>query len=144
MVRDKADSILFNSHGKAKIIIMGDFNCTWNDDEIKILVKTEEENQQQNTRLINLTEDMAKNGKGSYRYQGIWEMFDQIIVSDYLLNCRFGLRADLESFKLYDADFLLKNDSKYPGKTPFSTFLGYKYQGGYSDHLPVILNLIVK
>ena len=38
-------------------------------------------------------------------------------------------------------DFLLKKDPKYPGMSPFSTYRGYRYQGGFSDHLPVLLDL---
>jgi predicted extracellular nuclease len=144
MVKNKADSINLRSKGKARIVVMGDFNCTWSDNEMKILVSEEVETPEQNIGLINLSENPAKKGKGSYRYQGIWEMFDQIIVSDYLINCKYGLCTDTESFNVYDPDFLLKNDSKYPGRTPFSTFLGYRYQGGYSDHLPVILRLRMK
>jgi hypothetical protein len=96
------------------------------------------------TRFINLSEKSAKKGIGSYRYQGIWEMLDQVIVSDYLKNCKNGLYTNEEYFNVFNARFLLKRDSKYPGLTPFSTFLGYRYQGGYSDHLPVLLELKVR
>ena len=144
MVKNKADSVNLRRKGEAKIIIMGDFNSAWTDDEMAIIVSKEGEEQLSNGSLVNLSENIAKKGKGSYRFQGIWEMFDQIIVSDFLINCKSGLFTDVEDFSVYDADFLLKNDSKYPGRTPFSTFLGYRYQGGYSDHLPVILKLRVK
>jgi hypothetical protein len=42
---------------------------------------------------------------------------------------------------IFRPGFLLKNDPKYPGVTPFSTYRGYRYQGGISDHLPVLLDL---
>lgn len=145
MVRNKVDSISFANNGRAKIIIMGDFNCTWADSEIGVLTEMKS-NQKNNidSRLINLSEKTAKRGLGSYRYQGIWEMIDQIIVSDYLLNGSNGLYTNEDNFKVFNAGFLLKDDPKYPGKTPFSTYYGYKYQGGYSDHLPVLLELMKK
>jgi predicted extracellular nuclease len=86
MVRDKADSIS-KSVSEAKIIIAGDFNCTPDDNEIKVLVS----HGNRDTQLINLSEKMALKGQGTYRYQGTWEMIDQVIVSDFLLNCGEGL-----------------------------------------------------
>ena len=37
-------------------------------------------------------------------------------------------------------DFLLVDDLKYLGKKPFRTYLGMKYTGGFSDHLPVYID----
>jgi hypothetical protein len=42
---------------------------------------------------------------------------------------------------VFEADYLLENDEKYLGKQPFRTYLGMKYQGGFSDHLPVFVDL---
>ena len=143
MVRTKSDSILARNGGKAKIIIMGDFNCEWDDDEIKILTGSSKDDFiESDSNLVNLSEQAARNGKGTYKYQGRWELIDQIIVSGYLNNCKTGFYTNTELFRVYSDAFLLKGDPRYPGKTPFSTFLGYSYQGGYSDHLPVIISLI--
>ena len=67
-------------------------------------------------------------------------MIDQVIVSKGLLDCEKGLYTDANSVQIFRPDFLLKKDPKYPGFSPFSTYNGYKYQGGFSDHLPVILD----
>ncbi|MCX6260826.1 MAG: hypothetical protein NTY95_08310 [Bacteroidia bacterium] len=75
---------------------------------------------------------------------GAWEMLDQVIVSDGLLKSTRGLFTDKKDFRIFNADFLLRNDSKYPGMTTFSTYRGYKYQGGFSDHLPVLLDLGIR
>ena len=91
--------------------------------------------------LINLSEKMAARGQGTYRYQGTWEMIDQVIVSGFLLNCRKGLVTSTEMLTIFRPDFLLKKDPKYPGYIPLSTYRGYQYQGGFSDHLPVLLDL---
>ncbi|MGM0498283.1 MAG: endonuclease, partial [Bacteroidota bacterium] len=37
--------------------------------------------------------------------------------------------------------FLLEKDEKYIGKKPYRTYVGFKYNGGFSDHLPIILDL---
>ena len=142
MVRMKSDSILAKARGKAKILIMGDFNCEWDDGEMQILTGSVIiGNSQSGSNLVNLSEQAAKDGKGTYKYQGKWELLDQIIVSGYLIECKTGLFSNAELFRIFSDDFLLKEDPRYPGKTPFSTFLGFSYQGGYSDHLPVIVSL---
>jgi hypothetical protein len=44
---------------------------------------------------------------------------------------------------IFDAPFLLEEDEKYYGKKPFRTYLGPRYNGGISDHLPVYLDLLI-
>ena len=72
---------------------------------------------------------------------GTWEMIDQVIVSESLIHRKKGLYTDKDLFRVFKPDFLLTKDPKYPGLTPLSTYRGYRYQGGFSDHLPVLLDL---
>jgi len=137
MVKEKADSIVRKSGGKAKIIIIGDFNSTPDDSEMKVLVAG---NDSENL-LLNLSEHLAADGKGTYRYMGSWEMIDQVLVSKYLINSTTGYYTDYQLLSVVNSEFLLMKDPKYPGFTPFSTYRGYRYQGGFSDHLPVIIRL---
>jgi hypothetical protein len=142
LVRYTADSISDLTGGKAKIIIGGDFNCTPDDREILNLTDTsEKEYNGPLYRYSNLSEATANKGLGTYRFQGSWEMIDQVIVSDWLINCKGGYSTNSFLFRIFDPSFLLKPDPSYPGLVPFSTYRGYKYQGGFSDHLPVILDL---
>jgi hypothetical protein len=140
MIRQKVDSIMKKSSMGAKIIVAGDFNSAPDDQEIKFLTTPYESG----FFLVNLSEGMAVNGLGSYRYMGIWEMVDQIIVTARLLTCDKGLYTDASMFSIFKPDFLLRKDPKYPGFTPLSTYRGYRYQGGFSDHLPVMLDLKVR
>jgi hypothetical protein len=94
--------------------------------------------------LINLSEKLDEKGLGTYRYMGTWEMIDQVIVSKGLLSDSNRIYTEPNQLKIFKPDFLLKNDPKYPGYSPFSTYHGYKYQGGFSDHLPVLLDLKVR
>jgi Endonuclease/Exonuclease/phosphatase family len=140
MVKIKVDSI-FNYNAKsARIILLGDFNCTPEDQIIRSLTYSSDSDRV----LINLSGSIKAKDSGTYRYMGRWEMIDQVIVSKGLLDCKKGLYTDANSVQILRADFLLKKDSKYPGFSPFSTYSGYKYQGGFSDHLPVILDLKVR
>jgi hypothetical protein len=139
MLREKADSIASVSNGNARIIFAGDFNAVPDDEIIHSLTDI----YKSGLSMVNLSDSLPE-GSGTYRYMGIWEMIDQLIVSEVLLNCKTGLVTDPGSARIFSPDFLLQSDPNYPGPSPYSTYHGYKYQGGYSDHLPVLLDLIAK
>lgn len=137
MIRDKVDSL-----GKIckdpKIIIAGDFNCTPVD---RVMLKLAET---MDCRLINLSKELSDKGSGTYRFRGAWELIDQVIVSEGLMFRKTGLSASDTSFRIFNPDFLLRDDPAYPGLKPFATYNGYRYQGGFSDHLPVLLDLQIR
>jgi len=141
MIRMKADSITLCGSTDPKFIIMGDFNCTPEDNVMQSLVNSSlSKTSDRSALLVNLTGLYSASGTGTYRYMGTWEMIDQIIVSKSLLNGRSGLYTRPDLFRIFNPGFLLKKDPVYPGLSPYSTYRGYRYQGGYSDHLPVILD----
>ena len=72
-------------------------------------------------------------GKGTHKYQGMWSCLDQIYVSDVL---KSRARATI-----FSPNWLLEEDTKYLDYQPKRTYLGYRYKGGYSDHLPVVLKI---
>ena len=140
MVREKADSIFIHNKDGAKIIIAGDFNCTPDGLEMKSFSESGEKG----IRYVNLSADGARKGIGTYRYMGVWEMIDQVLVSGKLLNCDTGVYIKSKTAEVFNADFLVSKDQNYPGYSPFSMYRGYRYQGGFSDHLPVLVNLHLK
>jgi hypothetical protein len=139
-IRNKVDSLIQSNNADDKIIIMGDFNCTPDSREIRALLASDEKD----NILMNISGNLAEEGNGTYRYRGNWEMIDQVIVSKGLLADSKGLYTDKESLTIFRPDFLLVRDQKYPGFTPFSTYRGYRYQGGFSDHLPILLTLKIR
>jgi hypothetical protein len=141
MIRNAVDSLCKVSKGKLKTIIFGDFNCSPDDPVILSLIGPAGKGE---CRLVNLADQRMKGIPGTYRYMGTWEMLDQIIVSDGLISGRKGLFTETKDFRIFKPDFLLRNDLKYPGMTTFSTYRGYRYQGGFSDHLPVLLDLGIR
>lgn len=132
MVRHKVDSLLLQPGG-SKIIIAGDFNSTPDDAEMRLLT---------GKNLVNLS-GKAVTGEGTYRYAGVWETIDQVIVSESLMNSKKGIFIEKNSIKVFRPGFLLIKDPVYPGFTPFSTYRGFRYQGGVSDHLPVLIDLFL-
>jgi len=90
--------------------------------------------------LINLMYPFA--GKqGSHRYKGIWSLLDQFMITGNLAGVAGRLRYVQGSVKIFRQGFLLKEDMKYFGSKPFRTYNGFRYEGGFSDHLPVYLDL---
>ncbi len=140
LVKDAVDSIDIAGSGRAKIIIIGDFNVSPADKVLEIITEEKDETR---INLTNLSGLLSK-GSGTYRYRGIWEMPDQVIVSDYLLSCSRGLYTDSDMLSIFNPEFLLFSDPAYPGLSPFSTWRGYRYLGGFSDHLPLLIDLKIK
>ena len=140
MVKELCDSIQGVNGGNCNLIICGDFNSSPGDNEIRTLTG----NGSYEQFLVDLSERPAERGEGTYRYRGIWEMIDHVIVSKSMLNRDSGLHTGYEHFRIFRPGFLLENDPVYPGSTPFATYHGYRYQGGYSDHLPVLIDIYSK
>jgi hypothetical protein len=72
--------------------------------------------------------------EGSHRYKGQWAYLDQLIISQ-------GLIDKVGEFGCFRAPFLLEEDNRYPGMQPFRTYLGMRYNEGFSDHLPIYIDL---
>ncbi len=142
ILRNEVDSI-FKNNQNAKIVIMGDFNDYPNNKSIKEVLKARENFASPiSSELYNLSTYIErKQNIGSHKHKADWGVLDQIIVSGALLNAKSGLKSAKENASIFSADFLLIDDETYTGKKNFRTYLGYKYIGGYSDHLPVILDL---
>ncbi|MGB0176857.1 MAG: endonuclease/exonuclease/phosphatase family protein [Owenweeksia sp.] len=138
-VKKITDSIL-NTDPLATIIVAGDFNDEWTNYSLKDVLEARvpETNSKPKT-LYNLMAAMDA-AAGSHRYRGQWAYLDQVIVSNGLLN-NSGVEAWEHRAFIVSHDFLLETDEKYPGSQPFRTFIGMKYHGGFSDHLPVYIDL---
>ena len=119
---------------------MGDFNDEPDDESIKSLISTTQVPDSTNGKLLQWMNRDRSLWTGSIRHEGKWYLFDQIIISDGLAYSSNGLKPEGMA-GIFDADFLLENDSEYPGKKPKRTYNGFKYNGGYSDHLPVWIEL---
>ena len=135
-LRHKVDSLVMLPQTIPKIIIMGDFNDTPEDPSIKDLLC-------KGDILVNLFKDSRKLGfEGTLKHQYNWQIFDQIIVSNSLIDSAKGLLYKSNSATIFHGDSLFENDESYGGVRLFRTYVGPKYFGGYSDHLPVYIDLL--
>lgn len=92
-------------------------------------------------RLTNLMRGLPN---GSYRWQGNWQWLDQMFVSANLLTDSAPTRVASPRPHALMLPFLLEPDATYGGKKPARAFFGPTWHGGYSDHLPVVLRLVVE
>ena len=160
VLRRILDSLL-SMQPSAGILIMGDFNDEPSSESIRrILHSIPADSARCPGDVINLMSPLS--GKeGSHRYRGIWSLLDQFMISRGLLpgtDARHGtseqgtlsceklsktgkIHLVEGSVRIFRGSFLLKDDLKYFGKKPFRTYNGLKYEGGFSDHLPVYLDL---
>lgn len=115
-VLQKAVDSVFTVNKDAKIIVMGDMNS----DEL----------------TFSGLEDKKMKGEGTHKYQGQWTFLDHFYVSPSI--------DSLTHARVYDAEWIQETDEKYMGLKPKRTYNGFRYQDGYSDHLPIQLILNIR
>ncbi|MDA3853489.1 MAG: endonuclease [Bacteroidales bacterium] len=139
-LKKRTDSIMA-VNPMAKIIIMGDLNDEANEPSlVEGLGAIRYQENLPNNALVNLSWPTVDSGKGSSKYQGNWSVIDHIIVSKGMLEGQ-GLKTTKDGMAVKHLAFLLEKDDRYLGQQPNRTYRGYTYHGGYSDHLPVILEV---
>jgi len=142
VARHLVDSIFFAQTG-TKIILMGDFNDEPEDESLKnvLQAKTSRDIPCDTSLYILSAGYLRKNNYGSIKYRGHWAVFDHIIVSGSLLRAGHGYCTRPSLFRIFHYPFLLLPDRSHTGFTPFPSFQGLRWLNGFSDHLPVGLDL---
>ena len=145
ILRSKVDSICQSMPEgyQAKIIMMGDLNDCPTDTSVYDVLRACHPSEMEEGCLINL---FGKNDglgfEGTLKHQTDWQIFDQIIVTSAVMEDGEGLHYQEGSARIFHADFMLEDDETYHGKKLFRTYIGPRYFGGFSDHLPVYIDLI--
>lgn len=137
---------IYREDPKANIIIMGDFNDEPFDRSIKeTLGAKSNQNELQQGDFYNCMGPMKSNWKlGSHKFREHWGVLDQIILSEPLFTRkRGGLIVKGGKANIYTGDFLLKEDETNFGMKPSRMYEGQSYKGGFSDHLPIYIDLVV-
>ncbi len=133
---------LVDDKNPKKVIIMGDFNDSPSDESlINVLGAKMVDNTINPQKIYNLSGKPSEKGNGTNKHGFQWIMLDQIIVSGKLLY-ESGVHTKSDCFKVASFPFLLEKDKNNLGSKPFRTYLGFKYNNGFSDHLPVTLKLL--
>ncbi len=124
-----------------KLIALGDFNDSPIDKSIKDVFKAEMDTSKP-ADYYNLMHPYLDK-RGTNKFQGEWSIIDQIIVSNSLFNSTTRMQLKEKKANIFNANFLLEPDPKYEGMQLNRTYLGMRYKGGYSDHLPVYVDLSI-
>ena len=145
ILRAKVDSIVSAAPEgyQPKVVMMGDLNDCPTDPSVYDVLRARHPSELEEGCLINL---FGKNDglgfEGTLKHQADWQIFDQIIVTPAVMDDREGLHYQEGSARIFHADFMLEDDEAYHGKKLFRTYIGPRYFGGFSDHLPVYIDLI--
>ena len=70
----------------------------------------------------------------SYKFRGRWSGIDLFLVPG--LAGRYRVEGSVIRHPA-----MLADDTRYGGSMPFRTYEGFRYTGGFSDHLPIILDI---
>jgi hypothetical protein len=137
LLRCQVDSVQ-STNARAKILIMGDLNDEPADksvqDVLKVLPADDPVDAHQ---LYNLAYADFRKGRGTLVFKEInnsWFLFDQIIVSGPLIDAA-GLNVKGRKLNIFGPKWILKDQK------PFRTYQGPIYKGGFSDHLPIFIDL---
>ena len=114
VLQGAVDSLL-REDSERRIVVMGDFNDT---DPVV-------------TGLVPPPFDGTPATPGTLKYHGRWEQIDHFFLSP----------AVEGSMQIFAPGFLLEPDVAWLGDKPRRTYVGPRYNGGLSDHLPIILRL---
>lgn len=145
ILRAKVDSICeaMPEGYHAKIIMMGDLNDCPTDPSVHDVLKARKASEYEDGMLYNLfAENEGLGFEGTLKHQADWQIFDQIIVTPAVIDDNSGLHFKEGSARIFWTDFMLEDDDTYHGKKLFRTYIGPRYFGGFSDHLPVFIDLI--
>ena len=132
---------IYANDDDAQIIIMGDLNDDpYNPSVTKHLGAKGKLSKIKENDLYNPMFKMHKSGEGTLCYRGTWNLFDQIIVSEDLMEEKgFYFKKAM----IFKKSWMFTKEGQYKGY-PLRTFGGSNYLGGYSDHLPSYIILLKK
>lgn len=123
------DSVMHVSP-KAKFVFMGDLNDYPTNKSVLLVGE----------KLHPMISKESGKFGGTYNYKNEWDVLDHIMVSS---NTKKGsIRVVKNSGKIYSNDFIIEN---FKGNlVPKRNYAGAKYLDGYSDHLPVSIDVKLK
>jgi len=128
-----------------KVIVMGDMNDDPQDKSMAVSLGAQRKMKDvEKGGLWNPWWDTLANGTGTLMYDGKWNLFDQIILSQSLLDQ--NKKKDYRTLKyfahqIFRRDYLFQKEGKYKGNT-LRTHAGGVWLNGYSDHLPTVVYVV--
>ncbi len=141
-MKSLADSVL-KANPATKIIAMGDFNDDPTDKSVEEALGAKGRLRDVKVGdFFNPFYEMFKDGYGTLAYRDAWNLFDNIVVSQTLVDGD-GLRLNRSETSEYYGNifkqfYMLQREGNFKGY-PLRTYTGNSFKGGFSDHLPVYI-----
>ncbi|MBO7189317.1 MAG: endonuclease/exonuclease/phosphatase family protein [Alistipes sp.] len=141
-IREIKDSLL-RENPATKVIVMGDLNDDATDASIvEVMGAKGSVAELQPGDFFNPYNEMLRAGLGTLAYQDEWNLFDNICVTENLVNAEKGTLRIIKGKKFYGNIFtrpyMLQLEGQYKNY-PLRTFVSNNFQDGYSDHFPVYI-----
>ena len=145
MARETMDSLLADDPNQG-IIFMGDLNDDPQNKSCReaIGAKKEIKDCPGDGTCFNPWWNILNRGIGTLGYKGNWNLFDQIIFTDYFLRNYDSKDKPTLTFsraEVLNRKFLRSNEGDRQGY-PLRTFSGGVFLNGYSDHFPTMIYLV--
>ncbi len=138
--KNVADSITL-ADPNARVIIMGDLNDDPVSPSVRQVLNAKAKKEDTPDRgFFNPFYDFYKKGIGTLAYQDSWNLFDQVILSQSLVNPKLGGYQYYQA-RVFNAPYLYQQTGHFKCY-PHRTFSGSTYIGGYSDHFPTFVYLV--
>ena len=137
-----ASMAVFNAWcDRAPVVIMGDLNDNPVDSSVSFILGAQElVAHPQTLALYDLMLKPYKAGQYSLKYKDENDVFDQFIVTGSLLDGISTPQVTTQEGHIFRQDWMLFKHPKY-GAIPNRTYSGPIWHGGYSDHLPVYIDV---
>ncbi len=123
-VLGRAVDSLLRIDADSRILVMGDFN----EAAITVAGLAAPPFAASSTAVAASTPAPPAAAPGTIKYHGRWEQIDHFFVSPSMEG----------QMQIFAPPFLLEDDPAYLGTKPRRTYIGPRYHGGLSDHLPII------
>lgn len=137
ILKNKIDSI-YQTNPDAKIIVMGDMNDEPANKSLQQTLGAKKPGTE-SARLINLMFPADLSGKGSYNFRGDWNMLDNLVVSQSLLDEK-GFQVTEKQGHIFHEEWM-EYKNREGEISPSRTYGGPNYYGGISDHFPVYFQM---
>ena len=143
-IRAIKDSLLAENP-TTKVIVMGDFNDDATDSSIVETMGAKGKTKDlEKGDFFNPFNQMLRAGHGTLAYQDMWNLFDNICVTENLINDEEGklhlVKGSGNKFwgNIFHRPYMFQQEGQYKGY-PLRTFVTNNFQNGFSDHFPVYI-----
>lgn len=143
-IREIKDSLL-RENPATKVVVMGDFNDDATDSSIvETMGAKGKVKELQTGDFFNPFNQMLRAGLGTLAYQDAWNLFDNICITENLVNAEEGklrlVKGNGMKYwgNIFSRPYMIQQEGQYKGY-PLRTFVTNNFQNGYSDHFPVYI-----